>query len=628
MSDAIYLVGNPNCGKTTLFNLLTGKNEKVGNRAGVSVDGKTAKYKKDKSVLITDLPGTYSVKGSSKDEQVVSAYLSDRPKAIINVIDGTNLERSLRLTTELTLLKAPMVIAINFCDELEKNGVQIDEKELSKFFGVPVVKISARKNTGIDKLMALATENAAVPRLILPIDREKFILNVINKSLKIKPENKSVFTDTADKILMHRFLGIPIFMLIITATYFFTSVIGGFFGDKIAGLLNNLGVVTAKALNDSGATPWFTSLIASALIKGVGEVLSFLPQIIVLFFMLSLLEESGYSARAAFLLDGIMEKIGLGGKSLVAIGISCGCAVSGIMTSRTVEDDKERRLTIYLSPFMPCGAKTAVFAWLSGLVFGNNPLITASLYFLSVFVIMVFGALLKKLKNFHGGGGLIMEIPVLRMPSFRGIYGALKEKTVDFILKAGSVIFLVSVAVWFLQSFGVHGYTTDVTQSFLFFIGDKVKFLFIPLGFGNWQSSVAVISSLFAKEAVIETLSLISDNPAALFNTVYSAYAFMAFILFMPPCIAALTTAKNELKSKKDFCFMIIFQVFAAYLVAFIINCFGFMIANFGAAIIALTTVVFGVIISTLILIKKRGCKNCSACGRKVCKRKKANTTI
>lgn len=628
MSDAIYLVGNPNCGKTTLFNLLTGKNEKVGNRAGVSVDGKTAKYKKDKSVLIADLPGTYSVKGVSNDERVVSEYLKNTPKAVINVIDGTNLERSLRLTTELTLLKAPMVIAINFCDELIKNGVQIDEKELSKFFGVPVVKISARKNTGIDKLMALATEKAAVPRLILPIDREKFILNVINKSLKIKPENKSIFTDTADKILMHRFLGIPIFMLIITATYFFTSVIGGFFGDKIAGLLNNLGVVTAKALNDSGAAEWFTSLIASALIKGVGEVLSFLPQIIVLFFMLSLLEESGYSARAAFLLDGIMEKIGLGGKSLIALGVSCGCAVSGIMTSRTVEDDKERRLTIYLSPFMPCGAKTAVFAWLSGLVFGNNPLITASLYFLSVFVIMVFGALLKKLKNFHGGGGLIMEIPVLRMPSFRGVYGALKEKTVDFVLKAGSVIFLVSVAVWFLQSFGVHGYTTDVTQSFLFFIGDKVKFLFIPLGFGNWQSSVAVISSLFAKEAVIETLSLISDNPAALFNTVYSAYAFMAFILFMPPCIAALTTAKNELKSKKDFCFMIIFQVFAAYLVAFIINCFGFMIANFGAAIIALTTVVFGVIISTLILIKKRGCKNCSACGRKVCKRKKANTTI
>ena len=627
MSDKVYLVGNPNCGKTTLFNLLTGKNEKVGNRAGVSVEGKTARYKKDKSVVITDLPGTYSVKGESDDERVVFAYLSDTPKRIINIIDGTNLERSLRLTCELTLLKVPMVIAINFCDELIKNGVKIDVAALKDAFRVPVIKISARKNIGIDELMALTATKAAVPRSVLPTDRENFIVKTVAKAVKTQPETES-FTDRADRVLMHRFWGIPIFMLIITATYFFTSVIGGYFGDKISEIIGVFGRAAEKSLMGGGASEWFTSLIVSAVIKGVGEVLAFLPQIIVLFFMLSILEESGYTARAAFLLDGIMEKIGLGGKSLVALGVSCGCAVTGIMTSRTVEDDKKRRLTVTLSPFMPCGAKTAVFVWFSGLMFGNNPLITASLYFLSVIAVMVFGSLLKKLKRFNGGGGLIMEIPVLRIPSFRGIYGALKEKTFDFILKAGSVIFLVSVAVWFLQNFGKNGYTTDISESFLFFIGDKLKYLFMPLGFGNWQSSVAVIASVFAKEAVIQTLSMLTENPAALFNTFYSAYAFMAFILFMPPCIAALTTAKNELKNKKDFCFMIIFQIIAAYLVALTINCLGIIITEYKAAFFALTTVVSGVIISISFLSKKHGCKNCSACGRKVCGKKKANTTI
>ena len=558
---------------------------------------------------------------------MVSAYLSDRPKAIINVIDGNNLERGLRLTTELTLLKVPMVIAINFCDELMKNGIKINENELAKSFGVPVVKISARKNIGIDKLMAAAQRKAAVPNLILPTDRENFIVKTALKAVKTQPEKES-FTDRVDRFLMHKFWGIPIFMLIITAVYFLTSVIGGYFGDKISNIVSVLGNSAEKSLKSSGAAECFTSLIVSAVIKGVGEVLSFLPQIIVLFFMLSLLEESGYSARAAFLLDGIMEKIGLGGKSLVALGVSCGCAVSGIMTSRTVEDDKERKLTVMLAPFMPCGAKTAVFAWFSGLMFGNNPLITASLYFLSVIAVMAFGWLLKKLKRFNGGGALIMEIPVLRAPSIKSVFGALKEKTFDFILKAGSVIFLVSVVVWFLQNFGAGGYTTDITESFLFLIGDKLKYLFIPLGFGNWQSSVAVISSVFAKEAVIQTLTMISENPAALFSSGYSAYAFMAFILFMPPCVAALSSAKHELKSKKDFAFMIVFQVIAAYFASLIINCLGLLITALNTAFIALTITLLGVIISIIVLSKKRGCKNCFACGGKQCKKKRPNTTI
>ena len=409
MFDGIYLVGNPNCGKTTLFNLLTGKNEKVGNRAGVSVDGKTAKLKKDKRVLITDLPGTYSVKGASIDERVVSDYLSNTPKTIINVVDGNNIERGMRLTSELTLLKVPMVIAINFCDELERCGVNIDEKALSKAFGVPVVKISARKNKGIDRLIKAVISDAAVPNLIFPERRDDFITKTIKIAVKWSSNADDNITDKADKIIMHRFWGIPIFMLVIVAVYFFTSVVGGYFGKILSNAINDFGHYTEISLKKSGASEWFISLITSAVINGVGEVLSFLPQIVVLFFMLSLMEESGYSARAAFLFDGIMGRIGLGGKSLVALGVSCGCAVSGIMTTRTVEDDKERKLTVMLAPFMPCGAKTAVFAWLTGLVFGNDPLITASLYFLSVAAVIIFGTLLSRSKKFNGSGALIIR---------------------------------------------------------------------------------------------------------------------------------------------------------------------------------------------------------------------------
>lgn len=627
MLNNLCLAGNPNCGKTTLYNLLTGKSERVGNRAGVTVESKTGRYKKDKRVKITDLPGAYSLENGSDDEKIAAEHIVSSVGAIINVVDGTNLKRSLRLTAELTRQNKPMVIAINFCDELKKYGIRIDAAALGKNFGVPVVMISARKNTGIDELMA-AVENARVPRKITVTETENFIETVLETALKVKPVKTQAFTDRADKILMHKIWGIPIFAAVIISVYFLTSWVGGFFGDKIAGLFATFSESVGTSLRQSGAADWFIGLVTNALITGVGAVLSFLPQILILFFMLEIIEESGYLARAAFLLDGIMSKAGFGGKSLVSLGVSCGCAVSGIMTTRTVDDENERRLTVYLSPFMPCGAKTAVFAWLSGLLFGGNPLICASLYFLSIISVAVFGSLLSRFKRFKGANGLVMEIPVLRVPSFRGVFGALKEKTVDFMLKAGSVIFLVSVVVWMLQSFGINGFTTDIKQSFLYLIGDKIKILFVPLGFGTWQSAVAVVASVFAKEAVIQTLSMVAGNPAVLFYSGYSAYAFMAFILLAPPCAAALTVARNELKSRKDFWFMILFQLSAAYITALIINIFGVLAENYGAVLVSLTFIAAGVIISVIILVKKRGCGLCSACGRKKCKRKKANTTI
>lgn len=628
MSNKISLIGNPNCGKTTLYNLLTGKTERVGNRAGVTVDSKTGRYVKDKSVFITDLPGTYSLKAVSGDERIVSDNLNEVPKVIINVVDGNNLSRNLLLTCELTSLKIPMVIAVNFSDELENRGIKIDTVALSKVFNVPVVLISARKNKGIDMLMNDALKNARVPNFIPPDNYEKFIDNALNSAVKTARADILDFTDKADKILMNKYLGIPIFIAVIVSVYSLTSILGGFLGDKIADFIKTAGAYAELSLRESGAAEWFIGLIVGALVKGVGAVLSFLPQILVLFLLLAVIEESGYLARAAFLMDGIMEKVGLNGKSLISLGVSCGCAVGGIMSARTIESEKQRRLTVFLSPFMPCGAKTAVFAWLSGLIFGGNPFITASLYFLSLFVVALSGAILKRFDRFRGGAGLIMEIPVLRMPTFRGVFNELKEKAVDFLLKAGSIIFLVSVVVWFLQSFGVNGYTQNISETFLFSLGNRIKILFVPLGFGNWQSAVAVLSGIFAKEAVIQTLNMVSDNPANLFVSGYSAYAFMAFILFMPPCIAALSAAKNELKSAKEFCIMLAYQTITAYLVALTINGLGYLYENFGIVFLSLTIVIFGVIISIVILKNRRQCKNCRTCGVKRCETKKANTTI
>ena len=629
MFNNLCLAGNPNCGKTTLYNLLTGKSERVGNRAGVTVEGKTGRYKKDKRIKITDLPGAYSLENGSKDEKIAAEHIFSSAGAIINLVDGTNLKRSLRLTCKLTRQRKPMVIAINFCDELAKNGVKIDIAALGKSFGVPVVMISARKNVGLDELMA-AIEKASTPRKVSVSESADFIEKTLDTALKITPVQRRSFTDRADEILMHKIWGIPIFAAVIVCVYFLTSMVGGFFGDKISWLFADVSQSAGAYLKASGAAEWFTGLVTGAVLTGVGAVLSFLPQILVLFFLLEIIEESGYLSRAAFLLDGLMSKAGLGGKSLVALGVSCGCAVSGIMTTRTVDDENERRLTVYLSPFMPCGAKTAVFAWLSGLLFDGNPLICASLYFLSIISIALFGSVLSRFKRFKGANGLVMEIPVLRLPTFRGVFGALKEKTVDFVLKAGSVIFLVSVVVWFMQSFGAGGYTTDIKQSFVYVIGDKIKILFVPLGFGSWQSAVAVLTSVFAKEAVIQTLSMVAENPAEVFSSGYSAYAFMAFILLAPPCAAALSVARNELKNRKDFWLMLVFQFLAAYIVAFIINLTGIIIVNYGVAALSLTFIAAGVIISVIILVKKRGCAGCTACagGKGKCRKKKANTII
>ncbi len=635
---SVCLIGNPNCGKTTLFNALTGTYQKVGNWAGVTTEAKTGTYKKDKSVSVTDLPGLYSLSALSKDEKAVLEYLKNSPPdVLVNVLDGTNLERNLFLTCELVKLKIPVIVAVNFADDLIKNGVTLNENELSQMFGgVPVVLVSALKKTNIDALMQKA-KNAVIPvlneRFESSADVYAFIESKISALITKKQTRAELFTLKADGVLTHGVFGVMVFVAVITAVYFFSIKTGLFLGGFIEKFFVTFGAQTRSTLTAVGAPAWLVSLITDAVFNGLGTVLAFLPQILALFFLMTLLEESGYMARVAFLLDGLFKKSGLGGKSLIPLAVSCGCSVTGIMAARTIENENERVATIILAPFMPCGAKTAVFGWFASVFFNGNPLIAVSLYFLSVVSVMLGGKILRAFKPFKTGSeGFMLEMPTLRAPSIKNVFAVLREKTLDFVAKAGTVIFAVSVALWALCNFGFNGYTHgEIEKSFVYLIGNGLKYLFYPLGFGRWQAAVAVVTGVLAKEAVIETLNIVCTESAAfgsLFNSGFSVYAFMAFVLLMPPCVAALTVARRELHGRKTFAFMLGFQTLYAYVTALIINLTGIFFSSSPRLII---TVVFVIIIavSFVACIKSAfgGCENCGKTGScQKCRKKERNT--
>ncbi len=635
----ISLVGNPNCGKTTLFNYLTGTYQKVGNWSGVTTEAKTGVYKKDSSINVTDLPGVYSLAAVSKDERAVIDYFANTPPdVVINVLDGTNLERNLFLTCELSKLNVPTVIGVNFSDELEKNSIKLDEKRLSDIFGgVPVVKISALKRKGIDELIK-ATERAVIPSVKKDLKNTQetytFIESAIGDIIKRKQTKAEMFTLKTDGIITHKIWGLPIFAAIMTAIYFASIKIGLFFGGYIESFFDAFGARTGETLYSLGAAEWLISLVKKAVFGGLGTVLAFLPQILILFFFMTVLEEVGYMARVSFLLDGIFRKVGLGGKSLIPLVVSCGCGVSGIMSARTIENESERVATVILSPFMPCGAKTAVFGWFASTFFGGNPLIAVSLYFLSVFCVAFFGRILKAFKPFSSSGGLfLLEMPILRVPHIRNVFAVLREKTLDFTVKAGTTIFAVSVVLWVLNNVGVGGYTGgDYEKSFIYAIGNALKYIFYPTGFGTWQAAVAVVAGILAKEAVIETFAALCADKAAvvaLFPNAYSVYAFCAFILLMPPCVAALAVAKRELKSKKTFAFMLVFQSAAAYAVAGIINLLGKLFTS--PLRLRITVFFVIIIIATFAVCLKTLFSSCGVCkkcgGSEKCPKRKRNTT-
>lgn len=687
MSIKIALAGNPNCGKTTLFNALTGSNQYVGNWPGVTVEKKEGKLKKNSDVTVVDLPGIYSLSPYTPEEIVARKFLvEERPDVILNIVDGTNIERNLYLTTQLSELGIPVVIAINMMDIVTRNGDKIDLEILSKKFGCKAVEISALKGTGITEAADIAIEQAkngrtipqhrfsgevehaiahieeatvhslpdeqqrwyAIkvferdPRVIEKLGIHKEILAHIEEDIahveeEMDDDAESIITneryeyiervlrtcyvkknrggltnsDKIDRVLTNRFLALPIFAAIMFLVYYVSvSTVGtwatdwandGVFGDGwnfFNTFIPGVPVIAENFLTSINCAPWLQSLIIDGIIGGVGAVLGFVPQILVLFTFLSFLEACGYMSRIAFVMDKIFRKFGLSGKSFIPMLVGTGCSVPGIMASRTIENERDRRMTIITTSFIPCSAKIPVIAMIAGALFGGAAWVAPSAYFMGIAAVVLSGLILKKTKLFQGDvAPFVMELPAYHMPTFSNILRTTWERGWSFIKKAGTIILLSSMVLWFLQNFGVEngsfGMIEDLNNSVLASFGNIFAPLFLPLGFGNWQSTVAAITGLIAKENIVATFGVLLGSPevtesgeeiwAILRSEIFtpvSAYAFLAFNLLCAPCFAAMGAIKREMNSFKWTAFAIGYQCIFAYAIALVINQFGLLITG------------------------------------------------
>lgn len=656
----LAIIGNPNSGKTTLFNRLTGSNQHVGNWPGVTVDRKTGQIRRGgKAADLVDLPGIYSLSPYTQEEIIARSFvLSDELDGILNIVDAANLERNLYLTLQLIGLGLPMVVALNFIDDCRAQGIEIDCARLSELLGVRVVPISAKRGENMDELLdmlvgempppthqpaylhgvgAAITRAAklleAVPlrRASLPFysakllegdtamraqvtlpdtlaaqveeiasrlsshmnseDREMifadalydFIEDAVQQAVT-RPENPPLTTtEKLDRIMINKWLALPIFavlMLIMFITTF--GPVGGFLMDLLeSGISGWLSPAVQGALTQAGAAPWLIGLICDGVIAGVGGVVSFLPQIVILFFFLSVLEDTGYLARIAFIMDTLLRKIGLSGKSFVPMLMGFGCTTPAVMAARTMENEKDRRMTIMLTPFMSCGAKLPVYALFAGALFPQHAgLVTFSLYVLGV-VVAIFAGFLLKNTIFRGvSAGFVLELPPYRMPTFKGTVLNMWEKAKDFITKAGTIIFLMSIVIWLMQNFtfGLQ-VAENSADSILGVLGTVIAPVFTPLGFGQWQASVSLLTGLVAKEAVVSTMSVLygASSSAALsgiLGQVFSpvaGYAFLVFTLLYMPCMSAFATIRREMGGMKWAAFAAIFQTVLAYIVALVV---------------------------------------------------------
>ena len=705
MSIKIGLAGNPNCGKTTMFNELTGSTQYVGNWPGVTVEKKGGKLRWNKDVEIVDLPGVYSLSPYTLEEVVTRNFMiNDKPDAVINVVDGSNIERNLYLTTQILELGIPTVVALNMMDIVKKNGDKIDVNKLSKFLGCPVVETSALKGNGVQAVAEKAIEVAKSKKrvnFILPFenetkealeaiekiayssipnnnevearwfaiklferdeniiekfnisknvldqvesvikkyedkldddsesivtsDRYSFIGTIVSSAIKKNNKTNETTSDKIDKIVTNRFLALPIFVLIMWAVYYIAiSSIGTIatdwtndvlFGEIIQGNV-------ATWFEAMGVAPWLEGLVVDGLIGGVGAVLGFVPQIMVLFFLLSILEDCGYMARVAFIMDRIFRKFGLSGKSFIPMLISSGCGVPGIMATRTMENDKDRKMTIMVTTFIPCGAKLPIIALIAGALFGGASWVAPSMYFLGIIMIIICCILLKKTKLFSGDASpFVMELPQYHIPSLKSVMMHMWEKGKAFIIKAGTIIFVSCGVVWFLQSFNWSLEMVDAGESILASIGNVIAPIFAPLGFGNWQSAISTVTGLVAKENLVGTFGVlfgIADatetdptligNVATMF-TAASAFAFMAFNMLCAPCFAAIGTIRREMGSWKWTWITLGFQTFTAYIVALLINQVGSAIFFGGSIIGAVISIAIVVIIVLGILLSSNNSK-------------------
>lgn len=696
MSIKVALVGNPNSGKTTLFNAITGSNQFVGNWPGVTVEKKEGKYKKDKNIEITDLPGIYSLSPYTLEEVVSREYLlNEKVDVILNIVDGSNLERNLYLTTQLLELGIPVIVAINMLDVIEKRGDKIDYKKLSQELGCFVMSISALKNKGIDDVMKKVKEVSQSSFEVKNI-YDKDIRNVLDKiahelpktieqkkllfysvklferdekiitSLDINLDDKiiasleekkdddseSIITDVRytyitsvikdcylkakreklstsdkiDRIVTNRILALPIFALIMFVVYYVsvTSV-----GTIVTDWTNDVlfGEIIPPAIEgflvSIQCATWLQSLIIDGIIGGVGAVLGFVPQMFVLFMFLAILEDCGYMARVAFIMDRIFRKFGLSGKSFIPMLIGSGCGVPGIMASRTIESDRDRKMTIITTTFIPCGAKLPIIALIAGALFDGASWVSPSAYFLGVGAIIISGIILKKTKLFVGDPApFVMEMPAYHAPRVLNVLRSMWERGWSFIKKAGTIILLSTIVIWFLQSFGFENGTftmvEDMNYSLLAIIGQTFAWIFTPLGFGEWKAAVATITGLVAKENVVATFgqlygfSEVAEDGVEIWGTLavsftaLSAYSFLAFNLLCAPCFAAMGAIKREMNNAKWTAFAIIYQCVFAYTIALII----YQIGNFILfGVMTVWTMITFVIILILIYLLVRKVK-------------------
>lgn len=704
MSIKIGLAGNPNCGKTTMFNDLTGSTQYVGNWPGVTVEKKGGKLKGHKDVEIVDLPGVYSLSPYTLEEVVTRNFMiDDKPDAVINIVDASNIERNLYLTTQILELGIPTVVALNMMDIVEKNGDKIDLHKLSKIIGCPIIETSALKGRGIkeaaDKAVELAKSKKkfdfslpysrecndvlseieefvrqnikadGIPQRYLAIklferdekileklnlkddvvnkleaiikkcednldddsesiitsERYSFIGEVVSKTVKKGGSKHETTSDKIDKIVTNRFLALPIFAGIMWAVYYIAvsslgTIVTDWTNDTLFGeiISENLGAF----LESLNVAEWLNGLIIDGIVGGVGAVLGFVPQIMILFLLLSILEDCGYMARVAFIMDRIFRRFGLSGKSFIPMLISSGCGVPGIMATRTMENDRDRKMTIMLTTFIPCGAKLPIIALFAGALFGGASWVAPSVYFLGIAMIIICGIILKQTKLFKGEPApFVMELPQYHIPSAKNVLLHMWDRAKAFIVKAGTVIFVACGVIWFLSSFDFTLQMVDTSESMLASIGSIFAPIFAPLGFGNWQSSVASITGLVAKENVVGTFGVLfgiaeaaEDDPTLMQNvsglfTVASAYAFMAFNMLNAPCFAAIGAIRREMGSWKWTWITLGFQTGTAYLVALVINQVGSFIGGYGSIMGAVLSVAAVIAVVAIVLITSKTSK-------------------
>lgn len=605
----IALAGNPNSGKTTLFNAITGKTEYVGNWAGVTVEKKEADLKRKfiggaKHVKIIDLPGAYSISPFTGEEAITRDFvLEEAPDVIINIVDGANFERSLFFTTQLLELNIPVVVAINKEDIIKKRGNTIDTSALSKALNCPVISTTANFGHGLKSLLQLAIQTGETANgqksIGIKINegedpdkaRQAYIGQLIKAVLvKNHDTSKISISDRVDRIVAHKYLGLPIFFLVMWAVYAF-SIEG--LGGYVSGYLNDtlFGEIIPNGLNaffeSVQLNPLLQALIVDGAIGGVGAVIGFLPLIMVLFFCLALLEDSGYMSRVAVLMDRYFKKIGLSGKSIIPMIVGSGCAIPGVMATRTIEDDNERRITTILTPFVPCGAKLPIITLFSIVFFPNTSWVGPSVYLLAFALIILGGIVLKKLFVWESTSSFILELPEYKIPSIKHALFQMVDKAKGFIIKASTIILVMNTLVWFMQAYGFNLQPAlDQDSSILAGLGGFISPIFIPLGLIGWQLAAASITGFIAKENVVATFAILlaaaSEDALSMpggvltsfFNPV-TAYAFLAFNLFTPPCFAAIGAMRSEMGDRKWLFRGLGFQLSVGYLVAMIITQIG-----------------------------------------------------